>query len=88
MWTLRHDHPGPLSSWLVEPMQAALTDQTRRTILTIKQALAARPDLRCGSIHVYRAVLDDGVTNLEEFQDWRADHDTDSLTSWLPDATS
>ncbi len=88
MWTLRHDHPGPLSSWLVEPMQAALTDQTRCTILTIKQALAACPDLRCGSIHVYRAVLDDGVTNLEEFQAWHSGHDTDSLTSWVPKSPS
>jgi hypothetical protein len=73
MWTLRHDHPGPLSTWMVEPMRAALTSESRRTILNLKRALAERPDLRCGSIHVYRAVLDAGVGTLQEFQDWRAE---------------
>lgn len=87
MWTLRHDHPGPLSSWIVEPMRAALTDKTRRTILTLKNALAERPDLRCGSIHIYRAVLDDGVTTLDEFLHRKAVHDTASLTSWVPEAS-
>lgn len=84
MWTLHHDHPGPLSSWLVEPLQAALTDETRRTILTIKQGLTDRPDLRCGSIHVYRAVLEDGVATLDEFSAWRTRNDTESLTNWVP----
>lgn len=84
MWALRHDHPGPLSSSLVEPMRAALTPESRRTILTIKQELAARPDRRCGSIHVYRAVLADGVATFDQFETWRADHDTESLTDWRP----
>lgn len=88
MWTLRHDHPGPLSSWMVDPMQAALTDETRSTILNLKQGLTDRPDLRCGSIHVYRAVLEDGVTSLDEFSAWRARNDTDSLTSWVPKPAS
>lgn len=84
MWMLRHDHPGPLSRSLVEPIQAALTNETRRTILTLKRALIERPDLACGSINVYRAVLDDGVGTLDEFQDWRASRDTDALTNWVP----
>ncbi|NYE71554.1 hypothetical protein [Microlunatus parietis] len=84
MWALREDHPGPLSSWLVEPMRAALTAESRRAILTIKQALADRPELRCGSIHVYRAVLSGGVRTFDEFQAWRAAQDTESLTAWRP----
>lgn len=44
MWLLRESHPGPLSSWLTEPMRAALTDETRRAILTIKHAEASNPE--------------------------------------------
>ena len=84
MWTLREDHPGPLSSSMVEPMNAALTTASRRTILTLKHALAEVPEERCGSIHIYRAVIDDGVETLDEFRAWRADHDTESLTAWTP----
>jgi len=83
MWLLREGHPGPLSSWLTEPMRAALTDETRRAILTIKQAEAGNPD-RCGSIHIYRAVLQDGVRTPDEFRRWQGRHDTTALTDWLP----
>ena len=84
MWTLREDHPGPLSTSMVEPMRAALTVETRCTMLKLKHALALRPELSCGSIHLYQAVLDHGVTTMAEFQTWQADHDTASLTTWTP----
>lgn len=84
MWSLRADHPGPLSSWMVEPMRAALTQEKRRTILTLKHAVAKSRDDQCGSIHIYRAVLQDGVSTLEEFRTWRAANDTESLTAWTP----
>ena len=83
MWLLREDHPGPLSGWLTAPMSRAVTDETRRAILTIKHAEIENPE-RCGSIHVYRAVLQDGVRTPVEFKRWRASHDTTALTSWLP----
>lgn len=83
MWLLREGHPGPLSSWLTAPMLAALTDETRRAILTIKHAEISNP-ARCGSIHVYRAVLQDGVRTPAEFRRWQASHDTTALTDWLP----
>lgn len=84
MWALREDHPGPSSSWLVEPMRAVLTTESRRTILTLKRTLAENNDVRCGSIHIYRAVLEDGVTTVDEFRAWRAANDTESLTTWIP----
>lgn len=83
MWLLQEDHLGPLSSRLTSPMVAALTDETRRAILTIKQAEISNPE-RCGSIHVYRAVLQDGVRTPTEFRRWRASQDTTALTDWLP----
>ena len=75
--------PGPLSSWLTAPMLAALTDETRRAILTIKHSEITNPE-RCGSIHVYRAVLQDGVRTPAEFRRWQAARDTTALTDWLP----
>jgi len=83
MWLLHEVHPGPLSSSLTEPMRAALTDETRRAILTIKHAEAHKPK-HCGSIHVYRAVLQDGVRTPEEFGRWQESNDTTTLTNWLP----
>src|SRR5205823_490190 len=43
MWLLGHDHPAPRSVDLVEPMQRALTDETRRAILDIKEMLLGEP---------------------------------------------
>jgi hypothetical protein len=41
VWTLAHDHPGPLAAWMVEPMRRALTAETRSAILRLKEARAA-----------------------------------------------
>ncbi len=37
-WTLERDHPGPLSTSLVEPMRRAVGVEQRRQILTLKEA--------------------------------------------------
>ncbi len=70
MWSLRHDHPGPVARDLVEPMRAALTDERRRVILEIKEQIVMR-GLSYPSIQVYRAVIDAGVRSIEEFEAWR-----------------
>jgi hypothetical protein len=84
MWTVARDHPGPLSSALVEPLRQALTDETRQAILEIKEGLLLDPDAQCASIHVYRAVLEDGVHDLAEFRGWLATHPTSGLVAWKP----
>ena len=84
MWSVRRDHPGPLSSALVEPLRRALTDETRRAILEIKEQVLLDPIPRYSSIHLYRAVLDDGIRALAQFRDWFARHQTDERTSWRP----
>ncbi|MGW5364823.1 hypothetical protein [Actinopolymorpha pittospori] len=56
-WLLGRDHPGPLSTWLVEPMLAALTPTTREAVLEIKEAAYERSEPVQG-IWVYRAVLE------------------------------
>jgi hypothetical protein len=84
MWSVRRDHPGPTSASLVEPMKQALTDETRQAILEIKEHKLLDPLLQCGSIHVYRAVLDDGVRNFGQFKTWLEHHQTTGLTNWKP----
>jgi hypothetical protein len=84
MWSMGRDHPGPLSAALVEPMNRALTDQTRQAILEIKEGIRLEPQLQCSSIHVYRAVLEDGVGNVEQFRLWRVNNPTSGLSDWMP----
>ncbi len=73
MWSLRHDHPGPVARDMVEPMRAALTDERRRVILEIKEQIVAR-GLDCPSVQVYRAVIEAGVRSIGEFESWRNSH--------------
>ncbi len=85
MWSVRHDHPGPTSRDMVEPMNRTLTDETRAAILTIKEAVLAQPVLNCPSIHIYQAVLQAGVRTLPEFLEWRERSTPIGLIAWRPD---
>ena len=82
MWLLGDDHGGPRSADLVEAMRRALTEETRRAILTIKEAVLGRQDVH--SIDVYRAVLDDGVRSVGDFLSWHARDASVGLTFWRP----
>jgi hypothetical protein len=85
MWMVSHEHPGPCAADLVEPMKRALTDETRRAILEIKEGLLQEePDLASASLHIYRAVLDDGVRDLPAFMEWRRKNATAGLLDWRP----
>lgn len=85
MWSLRRDYPGPRGADLVEPMKRALTEQARVTILTLKEKLLAEPEVRCPSIHLYRAVLDDGVDSIAGLRKWLEGEPVDELTDWRPE---
>lgn len=82
MWLLGHDHPGPRSVDLVEPMKSALTNETRRAIIAIKEALFGEPDIH--SIEIYEAVLDGGVRSVPAFRAWRSERGPSGLTLWRP----
>ena len=82
-WLLANDHPH--AHWaekFADAMQQALTDQTRRTILEIKEALKGKPGIN--GINIYKAVLEDGVRHPTEFTQWLAEHQPSGLTFWLP----
>ncbi len=53
-------------------LQQALTRETHEAILRIKGVACRRPEYRraYGSQAIYRAVLEDGVRTIEEWDDW------------------
>ncbi|NGO67028.1 hypothetical protein [Streptomyces boncukensis] len=83
MWLLPTDYDGPRSADLVEPMRAALSSGTRSTILCIKERLVAR-GTEYRSIDVYRAVLDDGVKDIDEYDRWCRSYSSTGLLNWRP----
>jgi hypothetical protein len=38
------------------------------------------------SIHIYRAVIDDGVRTADDLRTWMGSHNTTGLTPWQPAA--
>ena len=85
MWSMRADHPGPLSRDLVKPMRRRLTDPTRAAILEIKEALQTQPEPRPSSIQVYRAVMEGGIRSPEDFTHWQALNPEHGLSAWKPE---
>jgi len=85
-WLVGHDHPD--AHWCErfgDALSRTLIDESRRTILRIKEAAC---DDKAGlrGIDVYRAVLEGGVTTLTECQTWLRDHPADGMCHWLPGA--
>ncbi|KIX79310.1 hypothetical protein SF23_01225 [Streptomyces sp. MBRL 10] len=85
MWLLPADYAGPRSADLVAPMRAALCSGSRSSILRIKEDLLAR-ETGYRSIDVYRAVLEHGVNDLEEYDRWCRSYSSTGLISWRPAA--
>lgn len=68
---------------LVAPMRAAPRSDTRARILHIKEALM-KHKTGYRSIDVYRAVLDHGVNDVEEYDQWCRSHSSTGLINWRP----
>lgn len=83
MWLLPADYEGPRSADLVEPMLAALRSESRCSILRIKEGLLARKT-EYRSIDVYRSVLDFGVKDVEEYDEWCQSYSSTGLLGWSP----
>jgi hypothetical protein len=67
---------------VADRVAAALTTETKRAILTIKEA--APDDEKIAGIEVYRAVLEGGVRDWGAFLDWRRTRPLDGVLEWLP----
>ena len=68
-------------------MQRALTEESRRTILTLKEARAAGGTIPVTSIDLYRAVLEGGVHTPEQLSAFLGPNYKPSLTPWTPAPT-
>ena len=84
MWSAPEDYDLPRSEHLVEPMRASLTSETRRIILALKERQVLDESLRCPSIDLYRAVLDDDVRTPGELCNWLKLCEPGKLTHWKP----
>ncbi|GIP29350.1 hypothetical protein J23TS9_44800 [Paenibacillus sp. J23TS9] len=85
MWLLAHDHPGPCAKDLVEPLNRVLTDESRESILTIKNQIAWNAE-SIASIRIYEAVIDYNIQTYKEFMEWHSKYAPKGLTSWKPKA--
>ncbi|NUR97010.1 MAG: hypothetical protein HOV67_17355 [Kribbellaceae bacterium] len=83
MWLLPADYDGPRSADLVAPLRAALCRSTRALILRIKEALVQH-EAEYRSIDVYRAVIDHGVNDVEEYDQWCRSYSSTGLVNWRP----
>ncbi len=81
-WHVGHDHPD--AHWcerFAVAMEASLTDDVRRAIIGIKESLVGEG---VRGIDVYRAVMEGGVTGIDEFRKWYDAHQPDGMCHWLP----
>jgi hypothetical protein len=68
-WLVPHSHPhAGMADRFAQAMEKALTDETRRAILQIKQGASQNPKPR--GIDIYRAVLQGRARSMEEYQAW------------------
>ena len=82
-WLLCHDHPhAHLAERFADAMHETLTNETRRAILEVKEALEGETGLR--GIDVYRAVLEGGVRSPAEFWRWIEENQPSGIVLWLP----
>lgn len=83
MWLFSNKREGALSRDLVPFMKNHLTNETREIILDIKEALIER-NLEFSSIFIYQAVLEFGITNVDDFLLWTTTNNTTIPFHWQP----
>lgn len=67
---------------VAERLTEVLTDEARRTILQLK---FETPDTeKIMGIEYYRAVIQDGIRNYAEFEEWRKMHPVKGVVEWMP----
>jgi hypothetical protein len=83
MWLLPSGYDGPRSCDLVPAMIQALDDTSRCPVLRIKEYLVGQHKWY-RSIDVYRAVLDFGIGNGRDYEQWALSHSSTGLIAWRP----
>ena len=67
---------------VAERIQAVLTPESRRAILTLKYLTPADEHLM--GITYYQAVIADGIRTYDEFTRWRKEHPVVGINLWCP----
>ncbi len=84
-WLVPHNHPhAGMAERFATTMRETLTESSRRTILTLKDARDRLPAVR--GIDIYRAVLSDKVETIEEFSEWLINDppNPEEIVTWSP----
>ena len=84
MWSAPEDYDLARGEDLVEAMRTALTPESRRVILELKERRLRDTGIKCSSVHLYRAVLEEDVRSMDELCAWLKTQETDALTQWKP----
>lgn len=61
---------------------AVMSEQQRETILKLK--FETPDEIKIAGIEIYQAVLEGGVRNFEELQQWRAKRTQNGIVEWIP----
>ena len=67
---------------MAERVKAALTDETRTTILRLKAETPENEHVM--GVEYYQAVLRDEVRTMPDFKRWRAEHPVTGVMEWMP----
>ncbi len=66
-----------------EKINLVLTEQQRKNILKIKWE-SGRQKEKVQGIHIYQAVIDDGIETFEEFKSWQQNNKNMGISLWEP----
>jgi hypothetical protein len=83
MWLFAADSPASQARGSCAAINAALTDETRDTILAIKEEALSLGE-RAHGHWLYRAVLNEGVRTYADYQEWIGDQDVWERVHWQP----
>ncbi len=67
---------------VAERISNALTRETREAILRIKSTIP--PEKKVMSIQVYKAVIADGVRDMDSFWEWKRQNPDEGIITWMP----
>lgn len=59
-----------------------LTQETRRAVLEIKNAIPSQEKLT--GIQVYKAVIEDGIRDVDSFWEWKKQNPEQGIIKWMP----
>ena len=67
---------------VADRIRRVMTPEQKETILTIKQSIA--PEEKVMGIHIYKAVIESGIQDLESFRQWHKNSPEEEILTWMP----